>query len=423
MRKVNPDLKVTININTWPFGSKDWEEGLPLRKIYDLGVSQHGHSGTSGMEWLTPAYKSKLTHDLNPNHSDLWRTGRPLFDFNNTPEDIKRFEMDITTALLASLTNGTTPWSSDETIRHPAERPGYPELGVGKRAHEMLLPCEPYFSTNQVCHAGILISQNTHDFYGHIPETDNLYSYRDAVIGTWMLLTENHIIFEFIFDNQLNKKDLEGFNILILPNTAALSNESISVLKEWTEAGGNLILTADTAGYDEWGEKRTVSGLKLLFEAIPTEEKTIAMGNGFAHYLPVDPGLQYARNRDKQQKKNLLRLISQVESLLDVEAPPSLVVNAFYGKEKKELIIHMLNVSPYMPDGDMGFRGIRRPAVKGYKITNEYIPAQNVAIRPKAWTVKSARLIVAGTGIEPDSTGAIVVPNIDIHDTLVIEII
>jgi hypothetical protein len=52
----------------------------------------------------------------------------------------------------------------------------------GPNSYEAALR-EPYFSRKYVANVGVLVSQNTHDFWGHIPGTTNLDDYHDGLLG------------------------------------------------------------------------------------------------------------------------------------------------------------------------------------------------------------------------------------------------
>ena len=66
-------------------------------------------------------------------------------------------------------------------------------MEISSRVHTQAALREPYYSRKYVADVGVLVSQNTHDFWGHIPGTTNLEDYHDGLLGTWMLLSENHV--------------------------------------------------------------------------------------------------------------------------------------------------------------------------------------------------------------------------------------
>jgi hypothetical protein len=120
--------------------------------------------------------------------------------------DRARHELTMRTFMLAGLTYGITPWHGGHI--QPAE--------IGIRVHRAVQRREAFFSQDALRHVGVVLSQNTHDFYGHLPATTNLDDYRDAVLGAWLLLTERHAPFRWVFDNQLKAGDLDGYRVLLL---------------------------------------------------------------------------------------------------------------------------------------------------------------------------------------------------------------
>ncbi len=403
MRKKNPGLSLTCNYNVWPFGTKDWESAVPLWNSTEYGISQHAYAPQRHMEWLMLGFKSRLSHDLSPPHADIWRTSRPTWNYQGTDEDIARQELAMKTFMLSGLAHGVTPWHGGH-IKPPE---------VGRRVHEAIRAREQYFSHDSVRHVGVVLSQNTHDFYGHIPDTENRDDYRDAILGTWLLLTKRHVPFNFVFDNELEAGNLTRYKVLLLPNAAALSDTMLANLLGWAYGGGHLIATADTALYDEWGDLRERSGMDQLAPASPRSKPT---------YLPQDPGMAYARDRDGQQADTLIDAIRTVPLPFEVNAPEWLEVTAMWGPERKSVYLHMLNVSAFMPDGDTGFRGVAQPAAEGAEdIPRLTVPAENLVIRPTAWPIASARLGVAGTTLSPDATGAWTVPSVLDHEVLILK--
>ncbi len=417
MRKVNPKLTCTFNYNLWPFARKDWETAIPAWRIDDFGVSQHGYSGKFEEKWLLMGFKSRIGRDINPAHTDMWRASGMETTVGKGKSDPAWYEHEISTFMLCSLAHGITSWHA----------PGVsPEITA--RIHGEVAKRERYFSRDHVSNVAVLYSQNTHDFYGHIPDTENLGAYRDGILGTWMLLTENHVPFEFVFDNQVEEGRLDRYKALLLPNAAALSDKALDRIAAWVRAGGRLIATAETAAYDEWGNKADAGRLDK------------AVGKERVTRLPGDPGLDFCRKRDRADK--LISAIVETPMPFKVSAPTSLVVNLFQSPDKRELWAHFLNVSAFMPNGDSGFRGLGLPpaqvkpneagpsaaprdtasdaelAGSGQKVGGANVPAKDVAFSIPGRKIKSARLVAADKTLQADKDGRVVIPVIDLHDVL-----
>lgn len=181
IHKINPKCKVAFNTNSWPFLSKDWINGIPLWRINEFGVSQHAFINIPQERWLMMGFKSKLSHDLNPNHSDIWQYSAKQFNTGNVEKDKEMSRIYTAIHNYAGITFGTTPWKAAEDLKNAEDNNKY------------LAPIEKWFQTNQLKNIGVHISQNTHDFWGHKANTNNLIAYRNSVLGTWQLLTEKHL--------------------------------------------------------------------------------------------------------------------------------------------------------------------------------------------------------------------------------------
>ncbi len=427
IRDVRPDLPVIFNYNHWPFASKDWETGLPLWKTGDYGVSQHAYTADESFSWVMLGYKAQLSHDLNPDYSDIWRFGRPLFDADSVPDGERIHELQIKQHLLAALTFGTIPWRSTSD---------YPQ--VQKRNNAALALREDSLRTESAATVGLVVSQDTHDFWGHAPGANNLIAYRDSILGTWLLLTERHIAFDLVFDNELESVP-ERCQTLILTQTVCLSDRRASALLDWTEEGGTLIATGAAGACDEWGRARA----RTLF---PSSQ---AHGSGSIHRLDTDPGAAYARERDADAAAVLTGAIGTDTLPFTVDGPDHLVVRLYTDPDTKGLVLHLLNVSPfYRYANGCGFTGVRgTPAgpehtlhpesrdsvetasdalesihdvemTQTHSFAERPIPELRVTIPAAAGL--TARCVVSGASFEIADDGVIVVRDLVDHEALYI---
>lgn len=405
IREVNPDATCTFNTNLWPFGNKDWETAIPMWRIEGIGVSQHAYSSRFHEKWMMLGFKARLGRGINPKHTDMWRAAGLRHTCGAKNADWAWHELEMLTFVLAGPTHGITPWHS--TIEGPVE--------ITARIHTQAALREPYFSREYVCDVGVLCSQNTHDFYGHLPETDNLADYRDGLIGTWMLLCENHVPFEFVFDNQIDLQSLKRYQTLVLTNTACLSGEQAGTLAEWKRSGGRLITTADTGRYDEWGAVRQSPPLSEVADV----------------HFQDDPGLAYCRDR-AEDARILVRTVLDRAMLLAVDGPSHLVSNMFVNpKNDRERWIHLLNVSHLMPEGDSGYRGMNREPAPRRESSSDgqpsgfgapLVPVENIRLKIRDHRPVSARLAISQEELSIDAAGWILVPKVELHDVVVVEI-
>jgi hypothetical protein len=425
MKTVNPKITCTFNYNIWPFGGKDWETAIPMWRIDDFGVSQHGYSPRFHEKWMMLGFKCRVGRDMNPAHTDLWRACGFSHTCWREEPDLAWHELEVKTFILAALSHGITPWHS--TVEGSVDITARVHADVARREH--------YFSRDYVANVGVLCSQNTHDFYGHVPGTTNLSDYRDSLLGTWMILSENHVPFEFVFDNQVESAIPADYRILILAKAAALSEQMVGTLAEWIRNGGHLIATADTGWYDEWGEKLADCRLAGVLDLRLGDDRTTRrVGRGRVTWLPQDPGLSYCRSRDAEAVGALLNDLDRASLPFDVEAPPWVVVNMFRSPDGEELWVHLLNVSHLMPNGDSGFRGLDQPPVPAGDIDSgeptdpsrrsigaALVPARNIVFRSKGYRIRSARLVMGDRELPVRKNTEMMIPELDLHDILVLQ--
>lgn len=105
----------------------------------------------------------------------------------------------------------------------------------------------------------LVYSRFTMDNYaGDSPEK----KYLDHFRGYYLALMENHIPFDILSDKFLCSKNLDKYSVLVLPNTACMSDDSAEAVRKFARDGGTVITTFETGMFDEMGKKRD----KPLFE-------------------------------------------------------------------------------------------------------------------------------------------------------------
>lgn len=336
-------------------------------------------------------YKAQLSHDLNPEYSDIWRTGRPIFEMDSSEEALRKHELQIRLFTLAALSAGTIPWRSSHQY-----------ADIQRRNNAELEKREHSFAKLKSAPIGVAVSQNTHDFWGHIPGTTNLVDYRDSVLGTWLLLTEHHLPFRFVFDNDIEAGALDNLSAIVLPSTACLSEEQTQSLRSWVEGGGLLVACGPVGTHDEWGEP------------VFTNRLSAASMQSFAE----DPGRAYGRERSGAEK--LLATLQSVALPLDVQAPPSLACSLFR-RDEATYVVHLLNASAfYRYENGCGFAGLGIEASSSPTRPFETVPAEGVRVRLPDMDVATVETIVDGTALSVDDDGWIDVPRVEEHEALLI---
>lgn len=129
--------------------------------------------------------------------------------------------------------------------------------------------------------------------------------------------------YDFISDDQIKQGGLlrQGYQVLFLPHSSALSEAEGRAMREFVEQGGALIADGNPGAFDEHGKKLAQPLLAGLFDGPQTEPATIrSVGRGKAIYLSVDV-LNYYRDRLQGKEKVVRELMGKL--LQDNVNPPT----------------------------------------------------------------------------------------------------
>ena len=131
---------------------------------------------------------------------------------------------------------------------------------------------EKYFAqARSNARVAIVYSRFTQDNYGR----DDPYGrYVDAVRGYYCALLEAHIPFDVLSDKFLTAERLQQYQVLVLPNSACLSEAAVAAIKSFAEGGGTVIATFESGFYDESGAPKQTPGLAELFGGVYAGTRT-----------------------------------------------------------------------------------------------------------------------------------------------------
>jgi hypothetical protein len=117
-------------------------------------------------------------------------------------------------------------------------------------------------NTAPMARIAMVISEQPNLTYGQQPwQQDQAFH----VNGMYHSLVEGRMPFEMINTSVLDPEHLKPFKLLILANTALLSDEQCEQLRKFVAAGGSLLATFESSLYDENGAQRNDFGLADLF--------------------------------------------------------------------------------------------------------------------------------------------------------------
>lgn len=86
-----------------------------------------------------------------------------------------------------------------------------------------------------------------------------------SYMGYLSALTRSHIPFDVVLDDAISTNGLAQYKVLILPNSACLSDAQIDAIKQFVARGGSVIAEFETGAFDELGRPRKTNPLLQLF--------------------------------------------------------------------------------------------------------------------------------------------------------------
>ncbi len=87
----------------------------------------------------------------------------------------------------------------------------------------------------------------------------------DHVLGMYHALVESRVPFELVHEAFLTPDRLDRFKLLVLANTASLSDAQCAAIRDYVGRGGSLIATFASSLFDESGNRRQDFGLADVF--------------------------------------------------------------------------------------------------------------------------------------------------------------
>jgi len=82
--------------------------------------------------------------------------------------------------------------------------------------------------------------------------------------GFSQALIYNNVPFDYVLEEDLSAKALSPYSVVILPNAVCLSDAALEAVNQFVRAGGSLVVTGETALYDENVQRRREYGLANL---------------------------------------------------------------------------------------------------------------------------------------------------------------
>ena len=187
-----------------------------------------------------------------------------------------------------ALMHGATPLIAylDSYLHDKTGLSSVRELFIAMERNKQL-----FFEQKSVPHIALLCSEQTGLYYAKkedypFKEKPIFINYSDQEVGQWhnnyfegafALLTHSHQQFDVILDEDLTSEKLQNYDVLILPNSACLSESQGKAITDFVKSGGGLIALYETSLYNEKGNQRVDFLLNDLFKVRFIKKENLAL--------------------------------------------------------------------------------------------------------------------------------------------------
>ena len=185
-------------------------------------------------------------------------------------KDSVQSEPEIRLWVAEGTANGARPWVTKFSGVLYDRR----WLPIVERIYEWHYRHEKYLRNEEsLARVGLLYSEQTQSL-GHVwqspggnEESQRLAADRteDHVLGMYHALVEARVPFELVHEAFLTPDRLDRFRLLILANTASLSDAQCGAVRSFVERGGSVLATFASSLFDETGARRRNFGLADVF--------------------------------------------------------------------------------------------------------------------------------------------------------------
>ena len=291
VKSVNPDGVAFLNAGTWH--ANTWRFARSLDTIGDFedfnGAEEFFHPGSPGKSVLAWAATAKY----------MAAGGKPAIVFSHHALGAWHYiplpKIETQLAIAQTVACGANPWFAvfDYALDHSRDD----AVESVKEIQSFLAANEEYYTqTESMADVALLNSSQTSthyvsaypEFYGNLGSgrEENLgvdaggggrvddWRKRKEIcervvdqsyLGYYQALTRAHIPFDVVLDGQISSEGLARYRVLILPNSACLSDVQVDAIRGFVERGGSVVAEFETGSYDELGRPRQTNPLLDTF--------------------------------------------------------------------------------------------------------------------------------------------------------------
>lgn len=230
--------------------------------------------------------------------------------------------------------------------------------GEANRYIDFMKANQTLFNLDEPADVGLVASVPSLVSYG-LPSSQPLWGSNETFTVMEVLLN-NRIPFSVITsgndiwtDHKLTADELSRYQVVILPNVEAISEEEVNALLDYVKAGGNVIQVDNFGGFDDLGQK---AGRPQLSAVVG--KGTHTLGDGIWLNLGWVDGLadyRWDSVNDRQvlpseQSLDFAPAVTIRDAVLDfVQAPilsdAPITVNMRRFADEKRIVLHLVNVN------------------------------------------------------------------------------
>lgn len=281
---IKSDLALELNVLNRPHIVEkkkgfDWKTGIRLHTLPERIIS--GSESDSGIYRLCSATQAAAhSRAMNPTSWNLWMPAvsqvflnRDSFWFCEDVPPINEFK--IHAALVMS--KGGIPWYGVDVLTQTKRQ-------SLKEAFEFIKKMEKYTGGVPVKDVAIHMSGSARDYYGK----QDAEKYFQGVLGFFEAVTELHYPVDFILDDQLIMENIQKYRVLVLSNSACLTQKQVDDLRLFVKNGGTLIASHYTSIL---GENNKVMDNFALSDLIGADFGDFAdeAGDGMIEFIGRNP--------------------------------------------------------------------------------------------------------------------------------------
>ncbi len=249
IREKYPDA--VLDLNSYIRPQTDWSDGHPLGSLRLEEVGGHFFVETF-RSLREPGFVAKA----------LRATGTPFGIFRNVTQNLEGFgaapRPEIYPAAIAGLgamINGGAPCGG------PFGPSSFLQGNAMKQVFAEYKKRTPYVRAETLKYLALHYSQMNRDFRpSEIPKNTGKVHYHQLGqkdhYGAYEMLNRSQVVFDMALDADLTVEKLNQYRVLLLSNSACLSDAHCDAIAEFVAGGGTLVATYQTSLLDEWGRPR-----------------------------------------------------------------------------------------------------------------------------------------------------------------------